>query len=142
MHTAVDRIVETFHTLTLSGVDHLDSVYAAKARFKDPFNDVEGLAEIQRIYRHMYAQLENPRFVITSRIVEGAQCFLVWEFRFAFKRFHQGQTQCILGGSHVVLNASGHIVLHRDYWDAAEELYEKVPVLGRLMRWIKRQAQK
>jgi hypothetical protein len=23
---------------------------------------------------------------------------------------------------------------HRDYWDAAEELYEKLPVIGVLMR--------
>jgi hypothetical protein len=32
------------------------------------------------------------------------------------------------------------ITLHRDYWDAAEELYEKLPVLGGLMRWLKKQA--
>ena len=28
--------------------------------------------------------------------------------------------------------------MHRDYWDAAEELYEKLPILGGLMRWLKR----
>jgi steroid delta-isomerase len=27
--------------------------------------------------------------------------------------------------------------LHRDYWDAAEELYEKIPVLGSILRWLK-----
>lgn len=32
----------------------------------------------------------------------------------------------------------GRIVLHRDYWDAAEELYAKLPVLGGLMRYLKR----
>jgi hypothetical protein len=30
------------------------------------------------------------------------------------------------------------VTLHRDYWDAAEELYEKLPVVGGLMRLIKR----
>jgi hypothetical protein len=30
--------------------------------------------------------------------------------------------------------------MHRDYWDAAEELYEKLPVLGGLMRWLKTRA--
>jgi hypothetical protein len=29
---------------------------------------------------------------------------------------------------------------HRDYWDAAEELYEQIPVLGAVMRWLKRRA--
>ena len=43
------------------------------------------------------------------------------------------------GGSHLRFDAQGRIALHRDYWDAAEELYEKLPVLGALMRWLKRQ---
>jgi hypothetical protein len=29
------------------------------------------------------------------------------------------------------------IDLHRDYWDAAEEMYEKFPLVGSLMRWLK-----
>ncbi len=140
MNTAVDRIVEVFQTLTPAGVDTLDTIYAADARFKDPFNDVQGLTEIQRSFRHMYVSLENPHFVVTGRIVQGKQCFLTWEFRFTFRRFKQGQPQCIVGGSHLVLREDGRITLHRDYWDAAEELYEKLPVLGGLMRWLKSRA--
>lgn len=137
---AVDRIADTFQTLTPAGVEMLGTIYAPDARFKDPFNDVRGLTEIQRIFRHMYASLENPRFVITGRIVQGTQCFLTWEFHFAFKRFQRGRAQCILGGSHLVLDGEGRITLHRDYWDAAEELYEKLPVVGSLMRWMKRRS--
>jgi steroid delta-isomerase len=140
MNHAVDRIVEAFQTLTPASVQALDAVYAPQARFKDPFNDVRGLPEIQRIFRHMFVSLENPRFLITERIVQGNQCFLTWEFRFCFRRFKQGQEQCILGGSHLVLDDSGRITLHRDYWDAAEELYEKLPLLGGLMRWLKARA--
>ncbi len=140
MTTAVDQIVEAFQTLTPASVETLDTLYAPEARFKDPFNDVRGLAAIQRIFRHMYVNLENPRFIITERIVQGRQCFLTWEFHFAFRRFKQGQAQCILGGSHLVLNSDGRITLHRDYWDAAEELYEKIPLVGSLMRWMKRRS--
>ena len=140
MNTAVDRIAEAFQTLTPAGVEALDAIYTPDAHFKDPFNDVQGLAEIQRIFRHMYVNLDHPRFIITGRIVQGAQCFLTWEFHFAFKRFNKGQAQCILGGSHLVLNNEGRITRHRDYWDAAEELYEKLPGVGRLMRWMKRRS--
>ena len=35
---------------------------------------------------------------------------------------------------------AGRVAFHRDYWDAAEELYEKLPGLGGLMRWLKRRA--
>lgn len=140
MNTAVDRIVDAFQTLTPTGVEALDAIYDPNARFKDPFNDVHGVAEIQRIFRHMYVSLENPRFIVTGRIVQGAQCFLTWEFRFGFRHFKRGEAQCILGGSHLVLNDEGRISLHRDYWDAAEELYEKLPVVGSVMRWLKRRS--
>jgi hypothetical protein len=46
----------------------------------------------------------------------------------------------IRGGTHLHFDAAGRVVLHRDYWDAAEELYEKLPLLGTLMRWLKRRA--
>lgn len=141
MNSAVDRIAEAFQTLSPAGVEMLATLYAPHARFKDPFNDVQGLAEIQRIFRHMYVTLDKPRFLITGRIVQGEQCFLTWEFHFAFKRFQRGRAQCIVGGSHLVLNDEGRIVVHRDYWDAAEELYEKLPMVGGLMRWLKRRSQ-
>lgn len=140
MEHSVDRIVDAFQNLTPAAVERFDAMYAPHARFKDPFNDVQGVGEIQRIFRHMYESLDNPRFVVTGRIVQGNQCFLTWEFRFAFRRFKQGQAQCIVGGSHLVLGGDGRITLHRDYWDAAEELYEKLPVVGGMMRWLKRRA--
>ncbi len=121
-------------------VGQLSALYAADARFKDPFNDVRGLPAITTIFEHMFEALEQPRFVVTQRVEQGTQCFLTWEFHFCFKRFRPGQAQCILGSSHLVLDATGRITLHRDYWDAAEELYEKLPLLGGLMRWLKRRA--
>lgn len=140
MTDPIDRIVQTFENLSPADIDGLGTLYAPDARFKDPFNDVVGLPKIQRIFLHMFAALHQPRFVITGRIVQGSQCFLTWEFRFRFKRFHPAQEQCILGGSHLVLDDAGRITLHRDYWDAAEELYEKLPVIGQLLRWLKRRA--
>ncbi|MEY4882520.1 MAG: hypothetical protein RIS34_374 [Pseudomonadota bacterium] len=137
---AVDRIVQVFETLTAQQVASLGDIYAPQARFKDPFNDVRGLPEIQRIFRHMFVALESPRFVITNQVVDAQQCFLTWEFRFRFRNFQRGVAQTIQGGSHLVLDASGKITLHRDYWDAAEELYEKLPGVGSLMRWLKKRA--
>jgi steroid Delta-isomerase len=141
MNTAVDRIVTTFETLTPEKVALLDVIYAPNAHFKDPFNAVHGLPEIQRIFSHMYVSLNHPRFVVTGRVVQGRACFLTWEFHFSFLHFKQNQPQCIVGGSHLLLGEDGRITQHRDYWDAAEELYEKLPLIGNLMRWLKRRSQ-
>ena len=129
-----------FETLSPQSITQLHTIYAAQARFKDPFNEVHGLPEIERIFRHMYVALNQPHFVITGQLVDGQQAFLTWEFRFHFKRFDTTTLQTVRGGSHVVFNEQGLVTLHRDYWDAAEELYEKLPLVGGVMRWLKKRA--
>jgi hypothetical protein len=137
---ALDAVVQWFEQLTPASVQELQRHYAVNARFKDPFNDVTGLPAIEAIFSHMFEALIAPRFVVTARVTQGAQCFLTWEFRFGFRNFHQGCEQVIVGASHLMFDAEGKVQLHRDYWDAAEELYEKLPLVGGLMRWLKRRA--
>ncbi len=135
----VTRLTTYFETLTPEAIDRLPDLYAPDARFKDPFNDVSGIGAIQSIFRAMYRQVDQPRFRITGSLCEGDEAFLTWNFVFSFK----GKTlteQIVLGGTHIQFDAEGRVTLHRDYWDAAEELYEKLPVLGSLMRWLKRRA--
>ncbi len=140
-HSAqIARMVAFFEEVSPHNLNRLGEFYDPQARFKDPFNEVTGIPAIQAIFAHMFVQLDNPRFVVTNQVLQGNQGFLTWEFRFGFKGFKTGQTQTILGATHLVMNASGLITLHRDYWDAAEELYEKLPVVGGLMRWLKRRA--
>ena len=133
----VRRIVDLFEQLSPADIARLAEFYAADARFKDPFNDVRGVAAIQDVFRHMYRSLDEPRFVVHQAIAEGERCFLVWDFQFRFKRFSR-EAQTVRGASHLCFDGAGLVTLHRDYWDAAEELYEKLPALGVLMRWLKR----
>jgi hypothetical protein len=135
-----EQIAHYFETLTPQSVSDLKDYYSASARFKDPFNDVTGVPAIEKIFDHMFVSLTQPRFVITGQVVEGDQAFLTWEFRFCFKRFDTHTEQVVLGTSHLVLDEQQRICLHRDYWDAAEELYEKLPWVGALMRWLKKRA--
>ncbi|MEO6319932.1 MAG: nuclear transport factor 2 family protein [Polaromonas sp.] len=140
MREAAARVVDFFAHLTPASLEQLGALYTPQAYFKDPFNEVSSLAEIRQIFSHMYEALEQPRFVVTGCIVDGAQCFLTWEFRFRFKNYARRTEQSVRGGSHLTFNTQGMIEFHRDYWDEAEELYEKLPVLGRLMRWLKQRA--
>ena len=137
---AVDRIVHYFETLTPDSVVQLGTLYGPHARFVDPFNDVVGLPGIEGIFRHMFVALKSPRFVVIERIVQGQQCFLTWDFYFRFNSFQKDTQQTIRGGSHLVFSQDGMVTLHRDYWDAAAELYEKLPVIGILMRWLRKRA--
>lgn len=140
MREAAARVVEFFETLSPASLDQLGTLYTQQAYFKDPFNEVSSLADIRQIFSHMYATLKQPHFVVTGCIVDGAQCFLTWEFKFRFKSYDRQTDQTVRGGSHLKFNTQGRVEFHRDYWDAAEELYEKLPVVGGLMRWLKQRA--
>ncbi|MGA8514414.1 MAG: nuclear transport factor 2 family protein [Burkholderiaceae bacterium] len=136
----VERVVQFFQSLQPDSIARLGDYYVQDAYFKDPFNEVHDLSEIVRIFDHMFVALDAPHFIVTERVVQGGQCFLVWDFKFRFKRFDTTAQQVVRGTSHLRFAADGRICYHRDYWDAAEELYEKLPVLGGLMRWLKHRA--
>lgn len=136
----VQRIVDFFETLQPDSVQRMGEFYSPDAYFKDPFNEVRGLADVQRIFSHMYVALHEPHFVVTNTVQQRDQCFIVWDFKFRFKRFDTVKVQTVRGCSHLQLASDGRIAFHRDYWDAAEELYEKLPVIRVLMHWLKRRA--
>ena len=135
----IDRLVRYFESLAPVDLDRLDEIYSADAAFKDPFNEVRGVAAIRPIFEHMFRTLRTPRFVVREAIGQGDQCCLTWDFLFVAPGMGERE-QCVRGATHVRFDAAGRVCLHRDYWDAAEELYEKLPLLGALMRWLKRRA--
>ena len=134
VHKRLEEIICWFETLTPETLDTIDSIYSADTFFRDPFNQITGLSGVTRIYKHMFDSLQNPKFVITNRIVQGLQAFVSWHFNFVIR----GRSIQIVGCTYFSLNAEGLIAVHRDYWDVAEELYEKIPLLGSLMRLLKR----
>jgi steroid Delta-isomerase len=136
----IQRVVDFFETLTPQAVMDLGLLYTPDAYFKDPFNEVRGIEQVQRIFSHMYVALHEPHFIVTQTILQGDECFIVWDFKFRFKRFDTLSLQTVRGCSHLKFSSDERISFHRDYWDAAEELYEKLPVVGGLMRWLKRRA--
>ncbi|MBZ2208837.1 nuclear transport factor 2 family protein [Massilia soli] len=131
------RFYEAINPATLH--EELASVYATDAHFKDPFNDVKGHGAIAHIFTHMFHQVNQPSFHVISGIQQDGEAFLTWEFRFRMKRYRTDE-QCIRGATHILFDERGLVTLHRDYWDAAEELYEKLPLLGAFMRMLKRAA--
>lgn len=127
-----------FETLTLESVASLGEYYSIDAYFKDPFNEVRGIGEIERVFHHMFATLEAPQFVIQEIWPKDASAIFLWEFRFFFRDKTLSPQQHFTGMSLLRFAADGKVIHHRDYWDAAEEIYEKFPLLGSTLRWIKR----
>ncbi len=130
-----ERVACFFETLSRQSLHRVGQVYDNDARFTDPFNAVQGLPAIHAVFLHMFDTLIEPRFVVLDAITQGEQAFLTWDF--TFKRQGSQTTICIHGASHLRYASNGLVAVHRDYWDAANELYAKLPLLGSLMRWLR-----
>jgi steroid Delta-isomerase len=135
---ALARVVGFYETLSPESLARIGEVYVSDARFKDPFNEVQGLAAIENVFRHMYRQVHEPRFTVTSSMVEGAEAWLAWEFRFRFRGWRESELQLVRGATHLRLAPDGRVSAHRDYWDTGEELFARLPLLGGLMRFLRR----
>lgn len=134
--TALQKLVDFFAGMTPSDVARMGDFYVDDAFFKDPFNEVRDLPSIQRIFDRMFEDVEAPHFQVTGTVRQLDQAFITWNMRFTLKRM--GKPFCIRGCSHVRMHEDGRVGFHRDYWDAAEELYEKLPLIGVVMRALRR----
>ena len=136
----VERVCAFFDEMASpDDLRRLPQVYADDAWFKDPFNQVQGRDAIAKIFAHMYEQVDAPRFHMLETVSEGDTAFFVWTFRFRRKGAH-GDPIVVVGCSHIRFAADGRIAYHRDYWDPAEGIYEKLPWIGGLFRWLRRKA--
>jgi len=130
------RVKGYFETLTPESVERMGEVYAPDATFRDPFNEVAGLPAIQAIFRHMYEPLVDPRFVILETIEEGDRLVLTWDMLFRIRKYQPEVDRKIHGLSLLRFGPDGRVAVHRDYWDAAGELYSQLPLVGPLMRFL------
>lgn len=122
-----------FEHLTPADIDGFDQVFAADARFCDPFNDVQGVESIQRVFRHMFEHCEEPRFEILETVSGEAVAYFHW--RFHFRRRAENYT--VDGASRVAFDRNAKVTSHVDFWDPTC-LYERIPLLGRILRGLRR----
>lgn len=135
---AVKRVVDYWQTLSAARVSALSEVYTEDAYFRDPFNEVTGVDKLKHIFSDMFVRLHEPKFTITETIHQDNRVLMVWDFTYRIKTLKPELGRKIHGSSLIRFGADGRVNYHRDYWDAAGELYEQLPVIGSVMRWLKK----
>jgi steroid delta-isomerase len=138
IRAAALRAKAFFETMAPADVARIGDVYANGAYFRDPFNEVAGTAAIARVYEKMFEHLGDVRFVVLETIADSGGAMITWDMTYRVKRWRPRETQRIHGATHLKFSADGRISYHRDYWDAANELYAKLPLIGPVMRYLRK----
>lgn len=135
----LDALCDYYERLSVQNLAELEGYYAQHAWFKDPFHEVNGVVAIRAILHHTFEKLPSARFRVTRRFPGADQhAVILWEMDFVMPITRRPTT--ISGATHLEFNTDGKVIRHRDYWDAAEELYARLPVLKWLMRGLARHA--
>ncbi|SEJ20887.1 nuclear transport factor 2 family protein [Pseudomonas sp. NFR16] len=127
-----------FAALNKDNLERLGELYADDIAFADPMRKAQGLAEVRRYFAELYANVSDLQFEFHAfdQVREG-KGYLRWTRTYCHPRLNQGEPIAVQGCSHL-LWAENKVFQHRDFFDAGALLYEHVPVMGRMIRWLKR----
>lgn len=136
LNQSLNKYIEYYQTLTLRSVRLIEKIADPQIVFKDPFNRVEGVDNVVAIMRKMFEDVENPSFTVEDSAWgrDDRTAYIKWVFMFG----PESKRQQIYGMSEVMFSPEGLVVMHNDFWDAAENIYERVPVLGFILKLIKK----
>lgn len=135
----LDRFRELFNNMNASEAGSLSDVYHADIRFTDPFTSVTGLTALEQYFSGAYANVIECRFDFFDTIADDDNVCLTWKMDLRHKRIRRGELIQVDGISRLTLQ-DDRIIVHRDYFDAGQLLYENLPVLGSAVRWLRKHA--
>jgi len=134
---AVKAYIDFFATLAPDTVGRIDRLCVPDVHFKDPFNDFRDRTRLRHLFEAMFRKLDQPRFIVRDHAISGQTAYLRWTFVFRTRR--GGPKPWVIEGmSEVRFDHAGHAVSHIDHWDAAEQFYQRLPILGWLLHQIRR----
>ncbi|MFC2074169.1 nuclear transport factor 2 family protein [Campylobacterota bacterium] len=137
METITKNYAAFFESITQeTPIESYAEIFDEKIYFEDPFQKVIGLTKVYEVFQHMFDTLYHPRFIIEEIICNQQCAYLRWTF--SYQRSSKHKVEKFTGVSRVQFLQTGKVISHIDYWDAAEHIYEKVPLLGALLRMIKK----
>ncbi|MEJ2026505.1 MAG: hypothetical protein P8X52_03290, partial [Limibacillus sp.] len=96
---------------------------------------VEVVARYRRVLEKMYEDVPQIAFTVKASAPGAPVSFLGWRFE---GRTKSGNPLVFDGVSEIEFDEQGRVTRHRDHWDAAGTVYEGVPLLGGLLRAIKK----
>ena len=124
-----------YETLTPETIGRLRALVAPDIQFRDPFNETRGVAALERVLAKMFEDVVEPKFETLHTMTDGAVGYMKW--RLVYRPKSGGQCE-LVGLTELHFDEAGRVTRHIDFWDPASQIYERIPVLGFVLRKIRR----
>lgn len=132
----LERFRRLFNELDKGNLNKLPDVYSEDIGFQDPLGSVKGLDALTHYFASSYANVISCHFTFENAVIQESFATVPWVMHLCHKRIRGGREIQVAGISHIKVRC-GKICYHRDYFDAGQLLYENLPVLGGVIRWVK-----
>lgn len=132
---AITEFKKMFTHLTSQTTLPLESIYSPQVRFEDPIHTLNGIGELRNYFERLNTNLNSCQFVFGEEVIGPDTAFLTWKMEASLKR--PNKTIQVTGISFLKLDGS-RITFQRDYFDVGALVYEHIPLLGGIIRLIKR----
>ena len=135
----VDAIKSVYAELTSANLDDLLAIYSENIVFVDPINEIRGRDTLMAHFRMMYQDVIDSRFAFDpeNELIDGDRVMLGWNMTYRHKKLGGQRPIEVPGTSLLRINAEG-VFYHRDWFDLGAMVYEQVPLLGGMVRALKR----
>jgi hypothetical protein len=137
----LSNFVRVYQQLSVNNLELLSEIYHKDVSFIDPIHQVKGFENLYAYFEHLYKNLTSCEFVIEQIIEQNSHAAIYWKMTFQHSKLDKGKHITVYGSSHI-RGKNDKVIYHRDYLDIGAMLYENLPFLGKLIRWIKSQAAK
>jgi hypothetical protein len=138
LEPALETFFNTYQRLNRNNLELLGEIYSDDVRFSDPAHSLNGLSALREYFAELYANVEQITFDFSSPRISNDQVFVQWVMRLRHPRLNRGSEIQVPGISCLHFTENGLVDEHRDYFDLGILLYEQLPLLGPLVRAVKR----
>jgi hypothetical protein len=130
----IERFKNYFKILHESDLSELCELYSDQVIFKDPVHEIRGLVELEDYFTSICADLTDCRFEYLDEVVTESTAFVKWVMHFKHPRLGK-RFISVRGVTH--LKIGDKIDYHEDFYDMGAMLYEQLPLLGNVTRWLR-----
>jgi len=130
----VEKFKSYFTKMEFTNESILNEIYFIDVQFTDPIHEIQGLQNLIQYFNKLNDNLDSGSFVFTEESSIGNKAFLSWDMKLKLKK----PNKYVTASGITVLTIDEKIIKHRDYFDAGELFYENVPLVGGLIRFLKK----
>jgi hypothetical protein len=131
------NFIEVYQDLSVDNLANLKAIYHQEVVFQDPLHQLNGFNALADYFAELYQNVFACRFVIKHIIQQGNQAAIYWTMTYQHPKLRGGRTIEVEGHS-LIKGQDNKVIYHRDYLDVGQMLYEHIPVLGRVISWLKK----